>query len=279
MFSFARRIFGFADQSGYGARPPLVLINGLAEQAESWFLNTQYWRRWFDVYLPEILVYDGPVCQARLASGGGITVDFLTDRLARFLDEFVQKPPYRLVASSLGGQIAAEYAARYPDKVDRLVMLCPAGMGSEERLPIAEGVRNRSCQALVGSVFHDCKRVPGGVAQYYERKFASKAWRKALFETVRSTKGHTVRDRLPQIKCPALVICGSEDKIVDNECIVSACAGLPNFRLVMLPGCGHAPQVEFPQVVNSLVARFLRESSPVPEAPAPEPVVAGAAVA
>ena len=36
----------------YGRREPLVLINGLAEQHESWFLNRRYWSRHFDVYLP-----------------------------------------------------------------------------------------------------------------------------------------------------------------------------------------------------------------------------------
>ena len=68
-----------------------------------------------------------------------IDIKFLTDRLAEYLDRFVQSPPYHLVASSLGGQISVEYAARYPEKVGKLVLLCPSGFGTEERLPITEG--------------------------------------------------------------------------------------------------------------------------------------------
>lgn len=259
MLSAARRLLGFADQPRYGARPPLVLINGLAEQAESWFLSTDYWRRWFDVHLPGILVYDGPICQQRLDKKENITVDFLADRLELYLDQFIQKPPYRLVASSLGGQIAVEYAARHPDKVERLVLLCPSGMGSEEKLPITAGARHKDYQGLVGSVFHNRKLVPREVVDYYEQKFASKLWRKAMFQTVRGTKSHCVAHKLPQYKNPALVVCGQEDRIVDPQSVQAACDGLPNYRFVMLPDCGHAPQLECPRIVNPLIARFLRE--------------------
>ena len=45
--------------NGYRRRQPLVLINGLAEQSETWFRNHDFWRRQFDVYMPNLLVYEG----------------------------------------------------------------------------------------------------------------------------------------------------------------------------------------------------------------------------
>ena len=91
----------------YGRRQPLVLLNGLAEQAESWFKNRRYWARYFDVYAPNILVYDGEALHERLASGLAITVDYLVEQLHTYLTQFVQTPPYHLVASSLGGSFHA----------------------------------------------------------------------------------------------------------------------------------------------------------------------------
>ena len=41
----------------YARRPPLVLVNGLAEQPESWFRNRRFWGRYFDVHAPNILAY------------------------------------------------------------------------------------------------------------------------------------------------------------------------------------------------------------------------------
>jgi len=96
----------------YFRSSPLVLINGLAEQSESWYRNREVLQRDFDVHAPGVLVYDGPVMQRRLADGLPISVAFLKDRLAEYLDNFVQTPPYHLVASSLGAQVAVEDAAQ-----------------------------------------------------------------------------------------------------------------------------------------------------------------------
>jgi len=237
----------------------LILLNGLAEQDESWYPNRDVWQRDFDVHLPGLIVYDGPVMRQRLQQRESITVEFLTNRLAEYLDNYVQSPPYGFVSSSLGGQIAVEYAARYPDKINRLVLICPSGMGSEERLPISEGARHKNYQGLVESTFFDRRLASPRIVQYYEQKFKSKYWRKAFFETVRGTKSHSVRDQLSLIQCPTLVICGREDRIVDSRVVRAAVEGLSNYRLVMIPRCGHAPQLERPKLVNRLVLDFLKD--------------------
>lgn len=81
----------------YKRRMPLVLVNGLAEQSESWFGNKVHLSRHFDVKIPEILVYDGDSLHDWIDEGGEVTVDYLADRLGRFLDEFVHA---RLIISS-----------------------------------------------------------------------------------------------------------------------------------------------------------------------------------
>ena len=68
----------------YRRRMPLVLVNGLAEQSETWFANKTYLSRQFDVKVPEILVYDGDVASRLDRLGGEVTVDYLADRLAGF---------------------------------------------------------------------------------------------------------------------------------------------------------------------------------------------------
>jgi pimeloyl-ACP methyl ester carboxylesterase len=246
------------EGDSYFRRTPVVLINGLAEQSESWYRNREEIQKHFELHTPGVLVYDGPVLQDRLAQNESITVSYLTERLAEYLDKFVQTPPYHLVGSSLGGQLAVQYASLYPEKIDRLVLLCPSGMGSEERLPVMESARARDYRALVESTFCDTRMASAGIVDYYEEKFKSRAWRKAFFETVRSTKSHSVRDRLATIERPVLVICGGNDRIVDTHVVQEAVAPLPNYQCVTITGCGHAPQLEQPQIVNRLIVDFLR---------------------
>lgn len=241
----------------YGRRPPLVLVNGLAEQAESWFANHSAWRRRFDVHMPNVLAYEGEALHRRIASGRPVDVPYLADRLAVYLDEFVQTPPYFLAASSLGGQVAAALAARRPEIVARLVLLCPSGCGGAEQLPVMPGVRRGDPAGLVDSVFFDPRRIDPGLLDYYRGRFASRAWRTGLLHTLRGTAGQTVLDLLPRVQAPTLVVCGREDRIVEPAQVREAVRLLPRGRFVMLGRCGHAPQLERPGRVNRLVADFL----------------------
>jgi len=257
MWSRILNLFTNHSRDTYCRTPPLILVNGLAEQSESWYLNRTVWQRHFDVHTPGILVYGGPVTQERLAEGKPIDIEFLTNRLAEYLDRFVQAPPYHLIASSLGAQVSVEYAARHQGKVDKLVLICPSGIGGRERLPIMEGARHKNYRGLVESTFYDGRRASPRIAKYYEQQFARKAWRQALFETVRGTKSHSVLDQLLTINRPTLVICGEEDRIVDSDAVYDAVQHLPSFEFQMIPRCGHAPQLECPTLVNRMVLDFL----------------------
>ncbi len=241
----------------YARRESVVLINGLAEQAESWFRNVPFWRRYFDVHTPNLLVYDGPVLHERIDRGLPISIPYLVEQLHQYLETFVQTPPYHLVAASLGGKIAVEYAARYPHRVARIVLLCPSGMGDEERLPLVAGVRCNDPRALVESVFFDPSRIEPGLLPYYQRQFANRRWRTGLLRTVRGTRNHCVHDRLSELPHPTLLISGREDRIVDPQQAEEAAKRLPRGHYRSIPRCGHAPQMERSGLINRLVLRFL----------------------
>ncbi|HMP02018.1 MAG TPA: alpha/beta hydrolase [Gemmatales bacterium] len=257
MLTLLQSAIRWLQPDGFRPQPPLILLNGLAEQASSWYCNRLYWNRFFDVKVPEFLIYDGPVLQKRIADGLPISVDYLTDQLETFLDSFVQTPPYHIVASSLGCQVALHYAVRHPDRLGRLVLLCPSGMGTEERLPIVEGCRSSDAESMLAAIFYNRRCLAPGVIRHYATLTSSKAWKKGILRTVKGTHGNRVVDKLPRIQAPTLIICGAEDQIVETQPIVEAVRDLPMFRTVVIPRCGHAPQIEKPRLVNKLVKRFL----------------------
>jgi pimeloyl-ACP methyl ester carboxylesterase len=245
----------------YKRPAPLVLINGLAEQSESWFANRATWARYFDVKMPELLVYDGDVLHRHIDAGGEVTVDYLTDRLAAYLDEFAQHPPYDLVGSSLGGQVALTYATRHPEKVSRLVLICPSGLYGDEDLPMMDGVRRSQYDSLVRSVFHQRRFATEELVEAIERKFQDRKWKKGVLRTLRGTVGHSVAPLLDQISLPCLVIWGADDRVIsDVRGSIRAASRMLRVRQVVIPNCGHAPQIEKARLVNQIVQRFLRDS-------------------
>jgi abhydrolase domain-containing protein 6 len=256
----------------YKRRMPLVLVNGLAEQPESWFPNRVPLARHFDLKVPEILVYDGSALHERIDSDGEITVDYLADRLGVFLDEFLQRPPYYLVGSSLGCQIILTYAIRNPDKVSKLVLICPSGFHGDENLPAMEGVKRSQYDTLVKSVFHRCHFASEELVKAFERKFQDRKWKKGVLRTLRGTVGHSVAPLLPFVPHPTLVIWGATDRVLsDVGGSIRAADQMLNVRQVVIPRCGHAPQIEKARLVNQLVVRFLKDKlKTIPPALDPE---------
>ena len=78
---------------------------------------------------------------------------------------------------------------------------------------------------------------------------------------IRGTMGHSVRDLMPLVQQPTLVIVGREDRIVDCNESIEAARNLPDGRIVILNHCGHAPQIEKAAAVNRLVAKFIRSQT------------------
>jgi pimeloyl-ACP methyl ester carboxylesterase len=235
-------------------------VNGLAEQSESWFANRGHWTRHFDVKVPEILVYDGDSLHRRIDQGGEVTVEYLTDRLATYLDEFVQRPPYHLVGSSLGGQIVLNYAVRFPKNVEKIVLICPSGLFGDENLPMMEGVRRSQYDTLVKSVFHRAHFASEELVEAIERKFQNREWKKGVLRTLRGTLGHSVAPLLSQIPHSTLTIWGENDHVLSDVAgSVRAAEQILKVRQVVIPNCGHAPQIEKSRLVNQLVTRFLRD--------------------
>ncbi len=255
-----RNFFDIHRLIGYRRQNPLVLVNGLAEQSESWFANRRSLMRHFDVKIPEILVYDGDSLHRQINSGGEITVGYLVDRLALYLNEFVQRPPYHFVGSSLGCQVIVTFAARYPELVSKLVLICPSGFHGAEHLPVIEGVRRSHHDTLVKSVFHRGSFASEPLIQAIEEKLQNRRWKKGFVRTVRGTVGNSVAPLLELIPHPTLVIWGADDRVIaDVPGSMKAADRLIKGRQVLIPKCGHAPQIEKSRLVNTLVTRFLRD--------------------
>lgn len=241
-------------------RVPLILVNGLAEQPESWFANRGHLSRHFDVQVPEILVYDGEALHRHIDAGGEVTIDYLADRLGVYLDEFVQRPPYHLIGSSLGCQVILTYATRHPERVDRMVLICPSGFHGDENLPVVEGVRRSNYRAMIGSVFFQGHFASDAMVEAFRGKFQDRRWKLGVLRTLRGTVGHSVAPLLPRVAAPTLVIWGAEDRILsDVPGAVRAAARIPRVRQVVIPKCGHAPQIEKAGLTNRLISLYLRD--------------------
>jgi pimeloyl-ACP methyl ester carboxylesterase len=140
------------------------------------------------------------------------------------------------------------------------VLICPSGLHGEENLPMMEGVRRSQYDTLVKSVFHSKRFATDDLIEAIAQKFQDRLWKKGVLRTLRGTVGHSVSPLLECVPHPCLIIWGAEDRVIaDVPGSIRAADRMLKVRQVVIPKCGHAPQIEKARLVNHLVVRFLRD--------------------
>jgi len=107
--------------------PHIVFLHGLGGSLTTWALNLPAFAAQFRICALD-LVGAGESDKPDIPYNVGALADFL----ARFLDVLgTDWQRVNLVGHSLGGAIALDFAGRYPERVERLVLIDSAGLGSE----------------------------------------------------------------------------------------------------------------------------------------------------
>lgn len=171
-----------------------------------------------------------------------------------------------LIGHSLGALIAASFAVNYRGRVRRLVLASPtAGFGKAD----AE-IRRSKIDARLA----DMERFgPELLAEKRAAALLSPNPRAIDIEKVRAVmstlrpEGYAQAVRMlgiadifadvPRIACPALVLCGDQDRVTPSEGCRKIAEALPGARFALLSGVGHACYVEDPVQFDAAVTNFL----------------------
>ncbi|MFN4088939.1 MAG: alpha/beta fold hydrolase [Alphaproteobacteria bacterium] len=166
-----------------------------------------------------------------------------------------------LLGHSMGGIVAARFAARHGGRVRRLVLSCttadfsPSGPGFAAR---AEELRTLPAAAF-GRLRADgmaASATPEPVRQRLAAVAAS-ARLPGFAAAARMLGRSDNRGLLPGLALPVLVIAGSEDRIAPLAEAERLAALVPGSRLVVVEDAGHAPYAEQPTRYNHAVSAFL----------------------
>jgi len=107
--------------------PPLVLLHGALGNSAMWMGDVAAWAAAFRVYAVDVIGEPGLSAPSRPALD--------SDSHARWLDDVLGALSIdctSLIGMSFGGWIALDYATRRPERVQSLVVICPAGVGRQK---------------------------------------------------------------------------------------------------------------------------------------------------
>ena len=258
--------------TGDAGGEPLLLIHGLGGSWEAWLPTLAALR---DEY--RVLAVDLPGFGASPVDRRAVTVA----AFARVLDEFcsgLALDRVTVVGNSLGGWVAAELAIRNPQLVRRLVLIDAAGIPPtwRERFKVVSMLRLAGWLApLAGRLrgpllerpglrrrafsfaFADPTRVDVELLARQLPRRASPVFQKVMTAGIRSWSLAWC-DRVTEIVVPTLVIWGESDVQLPMRHAREWLRLIAGSELVVVPGAGHLPMLERPDVVNEAIHDFIQ---------------------
>jgi pimeloyl-ACP methyl ester carboxylesterase len=169
--------------------------------------------------------------------------------------------PVDISGASGGGATALQLVLDHPDLVRRLVISVAGSRvsdrGRHDVLRIIERERQGKTTAWMGSGL--VARGPVRLltaAVYALHRGQPRAPGEAAF--INAMKDWDVTDRLGEIRAPTLIICGTRDPLIPADIARATARGIPNGRLLLLPGRGHLTTLFDPRATEAARA-FLDE--------------------
>jgi len=258
-----------------GQGEPILFIHGLGSYAPAWKKNIAALsknNRCIAIDLPGYGRSSKGNYNASMSSYAKTIIDFI-DQLG------LEK--VSLAGHSMGGQISMMTALAFPEKVDRLILVSPAGFETfspgekqwfrEVLTPTA--VKLTPVDNIISNISSNFYQMPKDaqfmITDRIEMRNAKDfdAYCHIIPECIKGMVNEPVFEYLDRIKNRTLVIYGDSDNLIPNrflhggktEDVANAGANkIPNAELHLIPKAGHFVHFEKSEQVNSIISKFLK---------------------
>jgi len=260
---------------GEAAGQPILFVHGLSGSWPNWLEQLPVLARNHRVLALDLPGFGHSPMPAEPISIAGYArvLDHLLDELA--IDAAA------VVGNSMGGFIGAELAIAFPQRVERLVLVSAAGVSTYHdprvrrampTLRLLEGaltaaairaagradtlaLRPRLRQAAMRMVVAHAELLPATLVAEQMRGAGTPGFMAAFA----SILDYDVRERLPEIACPTLIVWGDSDRLISVRDADVFAELIPNSRKVIFADTGHMSMLERPAAFNELLEDFLSD--------------------
>ena len=253
---------------GRGAGPPLLLLHGFTGSTETW---TPLAPRLTGGHRVIAVDLPGHGLSSAPSDSGRYALDRFADDLVRVLDD-LSIDRVALLGYSMGGRAGLRFALAHGDRLAALILEStspgiPNPQLRHERIladqMLADAIERDGIEAFVDRwerlpLWESEDKLPGSVRlRLRTQRLANTAI--GLANSLRGAGAGvdmSVLDRLGEIQAPVLVVAGALDSryVELGQTMVSS---IPNARMVVVPGSGHAVHLEQPEALTDSVVSFL----------------------
>ena len=166
--------------------------------------------------------------------------------------------PFTLAGHSLGGAVAMQFAALYPDLLEGLVLVdsAPVDGMKDINYDLVQMMLDNQTILLAALQSTLVKPVPEAVWAGFAEDCLLGA--KSVMANTRALDGADFTAAASGFNKPVLVIHGEQDRVIPVAEAEKTAAAYPQGRLVIMAGVGHNPQVEDTAAFTQLLTGFVR---------------------
>ena len=165
-----------------------------------------------------------------------------------------------MIGHSFGAMIAAELAADSPERVSKLVLMCPIGLWREDA-PIPNWMLVTPSSDLPKHLMHD----PDGLLAQQMFGVPDTELQLRMIWSMSGTgkfawpvPDQGLKKRIHRIQAPTMVLWGRQDKLVPVRYAEEFGRRIPGSKVTVIDQAGHLFPAEYPERVAAMVEDFLR---------------------
>jgi len=236
----------------------LVLLHGIGASAERWSNVIPFLSKHFRTIVPDIIGFgysDKP------------TVEYNIPFFVKFLEDFLNSLGVKKASiggSSFGGLVAAEFAIKNTNIVNKLILVSPAGTMKTSTKTLEEYIlaslyptHDNVWRAFINMAFDPRTVTEQTIEEFIDRMKLPNA-KYAFMSTMLGIRNTTnLASRLNKILSPTIIVWGEQDDMIPVK-NAEDYRNIPNSNLQVIPKCGHTPFTEKPEVFSKIAIDFLR---------------------
>jgi pimeloyl-ACP methyl ester carboxylesterase len=247
----------FVIASGDPSLPPLVLLHGAGTNSAVWAGDVPEYNQHYRVYAVDLIGEAGKSAPNRPNWNSPAFAEWLDDVL-----NGLEVDSVTLVGISQGSWTALKFAVAQPERVEKLVLICPGGIIPDRVSFVLSALAcsllgRRGIRRMVRLIYAD-QPVPDGVEEITAlmmSHFKSRVGVLPIFSD----------DELKRLTMPVLLLGGTNDALRDIEKIAARMqALLPDLTVRIVAGAGHAVLNTIPYIVPFLIGEEVEDQPITP---------------
>ncbi|EKD79857.1 MAG: alpha/beta hydrolase fold protein [uncultured bacterium] len=217
------------QEVGTGDMTPLLVMHGWGRSGNEWMGMAKELSDWSGrkVYVVDLPGFGGSTLPQVKTIGE-------YSELVRSLCKYLNFEKVMLMGHSLGGRVGIVLGAIYPDLVERLILIDPAG--------VKQRSIKRVTLKLIAKLF---AWIPASIRAKVIGGMMDEDYRNtpALRTLYRAVVGKDLRSYLSNITCPTTIVWGEHDPILPLELSKIYTKNLQNGKIRVVWGGGHDPHL------------------------------------